>query len=485
MLRYAFVALGFRDCQIANQGLRVTLVESLMEQTRSFPFGVDDILSDRVLGQNLDCPCGRDHRILTQKVVIELGVADRVPEMLPALIPGERILLLADRRTWEAAGERLSEALGASYSVECCMLRDDPTGHIHASVELVDELMAACEGVFDMVAAVGSGTINDLGKEIAHRRGVPCFVLATAASMNGYTSAIVALLENGLKTTRPTTPPVAVFADPNVLMEAPRELTLAGLGDLVSKPYCGCDWKIASLVRGEYHCPLPDRLLSAPFDEALDVFPRLADDDPEAVILLFRLLLISGLSMAVVGTSSPASGGEHLLSHYWDMTRLRDGRSLNLHGAQVGVASLVIDDLYRRIVELDFGRVRFAPNPSPDDALRDVMEVFGALAPAVWPQWQAKLEARTADDLERLVGNEGAIKEEIERTLAIGRKVRYALTASGAPIRAAQLGISSDELEAAIRHGRKIRTRYTVLDVAAELEVLDAFADFAGEGGAS
>jgi glycerol dehydrogenase-like iron-containing ADH family enzyme len=167
------------------------------------------------------------------------------------------------------------------------------------------------------------------------------------------------------------------------------------------------------------------------------------------------------------------------------MTRLRDGRSLNLHGAQVGVASLVIDDLYRRIVELDFGRVRFAPNPSPDDALRDVMEVFGALAPAVWPQWQAKLEARTADDLERLVGNEGAIKEEIERTLAIGRKVRYALTASGAPIRAAQLGISSDELEAAIRHGRKIRTRYTVLDVAAELEVLDAFADFAGEGGAS
>ena len=105
------------------------------------------------------------------------------------------------------------------------------------------------------------------------------------------------------------------------------------------------------------------------------------------------------------------------------------------------------------------------------------MEVFGALAPVVWPQWQAKLEARTADDLERLVENEAAIKEEIERTLVIGRKVRRALTASGAPIRAAQLGIGLNELEAAIRHGRKIRTRYTVLDVAAELEVLDAFAD--------
>jgi glycerol dehydrogenase-like iron-containing ADH family enzyme len=60
--------------------------------------------------------------------------------------------------------------------------------------------------------------------------------------------------------------------------------------------------------------------------------------------------------------------------------------------------------------------------------------------------------------------------------------VRRALTASGAPIRAAQLDIGLDELEAAIRHGRKIRSRYTVLDVAAELEVLDAFADHTGGG---
>ena len=451
-------------------------IGEIVENMDTVPTGIDAILSDRVLGKSFDCTCGRVHRILTRQVVIEPGVADRVPEILPSLIPGERILLLADRRTWKVAGERLSEALGASYSVECCMLADDPTGTIHASMELADELIAASPGVFDMVASVGSGTINDLGKEIAHRRGIPCFVLATAASMNGYTSAIVALLENGLKTTRAVTPPVVVFADPKVLIEAPRDLTLAGLGDLVSKPYCGCDWKIASYVRSEYYCPLPDRLLSAPFEEALEVFPRLADDDPEAVTLLFRLLLVSGLSMAVVGTSSPASGGEHLLSHFWDMVRLRDGRPLNLHGAQVGVASLVIDDLYRQIAGLDFGRVRFMPNPSPDVALRGVMEVFGALAPAVWPQWQAKLEARTAEDLARLVENEAAIKEEIERTLATGRKIRHALTASGAPIQAAQLGIGSDELEAAIRHGRKIRNRYTVLDVAAELEVLDAFA---------
>lgn len=447
-----------------------------MSSDAKHPAGAEGILSEDLLGTTFECTCGREHTIHTLKVVIDAGVATKVPEELPAVVPGESILLVADLRTWEAAGRRLSDELGPSYSVECCLIREPPEGQIHASIELADELNATFPDTFDIVAAVGSGTVNDLAKEIAHRRRRPYFAFATAASMNGYTSAIVALLNEGLKITRLATPPVAVFGDPEVLLAAPRELALAGLGDLISKPYCGCDWKIASLVRGEYYCPMPNQLLSEPFEEALDVFPLLADGDPYAVTELFRLLLISGLSMAITGTSSPASGGEHLLSHYWDMERLRDGRELNLHGAQVGVGSMVVDTLYRRIVECDFGRATFVPNPSLEEARREVEKIFGSIAPAVWPQRQAKMEARTERDLERLCEHEATIKEEIERTLAVGAKVRGALSAAGAPTDASQLGIGGDELGAAIRWGRLIRNRYTVLDVAAELGLLENFA---------
>ena len=449
----------------------------------SIPTNVDEILSDRFLGQNFDCPCGNTHEIRTRMAVIEPNVAERIPGFLPALVPGERILLVADRNTWTAAGEALSDVLGASHSVDCCLLRNDSTGHIHASVDLVEEIITAYPDEYDGFVAVGSGTVNDLTRAVAHRRERPYFVLATAASMNGYTSAIVALLEDGLKTTRTATPPVAVFADPAVLAEAPSELTLAGLGDLVSKPFCGCDWRIASLVKGEYHCDVPDQLLSVPFARALDVFPWLANGDPEAITELFRLLLVSGLSMAISGTSSPASGAEHLLSHYWDMVRLRDGEPLNLHGAQVGVGSLIIDRLYKEIFELDFQDVSFVANPNLDSAKHEIEERFGSLAPGVWPQWEAKLAARTERDLERLCRQESLIKGEIERTLAVGRKVRSVLTAAGAPTQAEQLGITTTELDDAIRQGRKIRNRYTALDVAAELGVLDAFADrIIGEG---
>ena len=108
---------------------------------------------------------------------------------------------------------------------------------------------------------------------------------------------------------------------------------------------------------------------------------------------------------------------------------------------------------------------------------------FGSLAPAVWPQWRAKLEARSAADLERLCEHEREIKQRIDATLAVGAKVRRALAASGAPLRARQLGIEDAELAFAVRHGREIRSRFTVLDVAAELGILDGFAARAAAGG--
>ena len=454
-----------------------------MKVASEIPAEVEEILSDRVLGRELGCSCGRRHRILTREVVVEPGVAGRLAESLPSLVPGRRALLIADARTWEVAGGDVAAALGAQFDIHSRLLDDGPDGHIHASVALVDELEAASSDAYDFYIAVGSGTVNDLTKALAHRRGRPYVVVATAASMNGYTSAIVALLENGLKTTRETTPPVAVFADPEVLVRAPRELTLAGLGDLVSKPYCGCDWKIASLVKGEYYCPMPDRLLSAPFQRALDVFPKLVDGDPAAVTLLFQLLVVSGLSMAVTGTSSPASGGEHLLSHYWDMTRLRDGLPTNLHGAQVGVGSMVIDELYSRILNVDFCTAGFHPSPPLEVAERETRAFWGSLGDAVWPQWRAKLEGRSQRDLGRLCLHQDEIKEEIRHTLAVGRKVWHALTASGAPVRAEQIGIAADELAAAVLRGRQIRNRFTVLDVAADVGILEGFADELGGGG--
>jgi glycerol-1-phosphate dehydrogenase [NAD(P)+] len=437
---------------------------------------IDEMLGGELLDRSFACECGRNHFVPTRQVAIEDGIIDRTAAVLSDLVEGDRVLIVADRRTWQVAGERLQSALRARYTVADCIVPDDPSGEVHASVQLVDELAVAFPDSFDVYAAVGSGTINDITKELAHRRGRPYVVVATAASMNGYTSSIVALLDEGVKTTGPATPPVVVLADPEVLLDAPLELTLAGLGDVVSKPFCGCDWWIASLVKGESYCPTPGRILDEAFAGALDMFPRLGAREPGAVMLLAKLLVISGISMTIAGTSSPASGGEHLLSHYWDMTNLRDGRPLQLHGAQVGVASLAMDALYATVLDADFAGIQYRPTSVSDSAKQEVDRVFGSLAEAVWPQWRAKLADRSERDLALLAEHEGAIKSEIRKVLDTGSEVRRAMQASGTPMWAADLGIPASELESALRHGRKIRSRYTILDVAAELGVLDDFA---------
>jgi glycerol-1-phosphate dehydrogenase [NAD(P)+] len=437
---------------------------------------IDRILSDDLLGRSFDCACGLGHHVPTRRVIVEDGVVDNAPDVLPELVAGNRVSIVADTRTWSAAGESFHQAVRDRYQVSTCIVPDDASGHVHASVELVDELTDAVPDSFDFYAAVGSGTINDITKELAHRRGRPYIAVATAASMNGYTSSIVALLEGGLKTTSAATPPVALLADPGVLSSAPVELSLAGLGDLLSKPYCGCDWWIASTIRNERYCPMPGRLLNQAFDEALEELPGVGTGDPDAIVLLVKLLAVSGITMTIAGTSSPASGGEHLVSHYWDMVNLREGRPIRLHGAQVGVASVAMDALYTVVLETDFSSAQLVPNPDPTHAEAEIQHHFGSLAPAVLPEWQAKLAERTDRDLALLQRHEAAIKAEIADVLKSGREVRRTLKASGAPMWAADLGISREELVAALRHGRKIRTRFTVLDIAAELGLLEAFA---------
>jgi glycerol-1-phosphate dehydrogenase [NAD(P)+] len=451
---------------------------------RLIPLTATEILGDRFLGSSFICDCGSTHTVATRLTAVERGIVERVPELLDGLVPWSKVLIIADQRTWEVAGAPLARGLGARRTVDRCVLDDPPSGDIHASVDLVDTIAAEHPGPHDLLIAVGSGTVNDLTKALAHRRRRPYAALATAASMNGFTSAIVALLEDGLKTTAASTPPVAVFADPEILCQAPIELSLAGLGDLISKPFCGCDWKIASLVRDEPWCPTPGRMLSAAFDASLENLSAISTREPQSVTRLFELLLVSGLSMTVAGTSSPASGGEHLLSHYWDMTRLRDGRALNLHGAQVGVASVAMQALYERVDGSDFAAAGFSPSPTPAEAEAGIRRVFGGLADAVWPQWRRKLEARSPRDLDRLRLHEAEIRNEIETTLDLGRRVCRTLAAAGAPTSASDLGISNSRLEEALLHARKIRPRYTVLDVAAEVGLLGDFArDFARREG--
>lgn len=112
--------------------------------------------------------------------------------------------LIADERGWGAAGLRTEAALNAAgiatrRHVIAATPRPKPT------VDLADSIAAALRPG-ETPVAVGSGVINDVVKHAAFGLKVPYLCVATAASMDGYTSAGAPLSEKGFKKTIPCLP---------------------------------------------------------------------------------------------------------------------------------------------------------------------------------------------------------------------------------------------------------------------------------------
>jgi glycerol-1-phosphate dehydrogenase [NAD(P)+] len=117
-------------------------------------------------------------------------------------------------------------------------------------------------------------------------------------------------------------------------MQAPRLLCLSGIGDLASKFTAIHDWKLAFHHHGE---PVNDfaALLS---DGSVHAFMARPNLDVFGLRLLATSLMLNGIAMEVCGSSRPASGSEHLISHALDEITTAP----RLHGVQVGVASYLV-----------------------------------------------------------------------------------------------------------------------------------------------
>uniref|UniRef100_UPI001F2C3C19 iron-containing alcohol dehydrogenase n=1 Tax=Cronobacter sakazakii TaxID=28141 RepID=UPI001F2C3C19 len=63
------------------------------------------------------------------------------------------------------------------------------------------------------------------------------------------------LILKGKKQTVQTTAPIALFADLELLCQAPQNMVTAGFGDMLGKVTSLADWEISRLLAGEPYCP--------------------------------------------------------------------------------------------------------------------------------------------------------------------------------------------------------------------------------------
>ncbi len=443
---------------------------------------VPDRLRD-LIGFSSSCSCGRTHSVDLKGAVVRSGALEEVVPWAREVGNHLKVRVVVDRVTREVAGERVKQLLQKDgQAVSLCVVPDGAGGRPHADEKGLDLVEAALNDV-DLAVSVGAGTINDLTKLASFRQGIPYLSVATAPSMNGYTSAIAAVMIKGIKLTVACHQPYAVLADLDVLEKAPPALIAAGLGDLESKPTATADFRLSGRIRGTYYCPAPERVILQAEARVAESAQGLRHRDPEALALLTEALLLSGISMKLAGASSPASGGEHLISHYWDMTAPDDHRVEGWHGAQVGVATIVTASLYDRLREIRVDDIDvdalIMSYPSKLEMTARIKKLFGRRAPEVTEEFFKKHLSRDAQrkELEAICADWHGIWEYLGEVLRPAEQIRSILSSAGAPVTMDELGLTPHHLQEGFLAARVIRGRYTVLDFAANLGLLASLRD--------
>jgi len=399
------------------------------------------------------CSCGRVHGLAVRRLWIEEGAVSRLPELC-----GEngwrRPAILCDGNTWEAAGRAVSLLLPQA---ETAVL--SPEG-LHADEHGVEAAEERLPGDSDVLLAVGSGTIHDITRFLAFRRGVPFVSVPTAASVDGFVSTVAAMTWQGCKKTLPAAAPLYVLADSRIFPNAPKRLTASGAADLLGKYTALLDWRVSALLTGEYLCERVCSMEQEALSRVCAVLPAIAAGERAACEDLMYGLLLSGLAMQMVGNSRPASGAEHHLSHLWEMGALAPCPDA-YHGEKVGVGLLAVSRAYRRFGQaLEAGELRPAPwRGIAPESLRGYFPKAGMA--------EVLMEENTPDPLSGLSGEAVCAKRDglvsLISALPEEERLRSLLEEAGAPVSLPQLGLSEALRRPSLMLAPYVRRRLTLL----------------------
>lgn len=430
----------------------------------------------------------------TRHIDVSRGLAEHAGQVLrDHLFTGATpALIVADERTWAAAGAAVADSLAAAgvTRVEPLIFPGHPVLYAeYSNAERIRDRLTAT-GAWGV--AVGSGTINDLVKLASGELNQPYAVFGTAASMDGYTGFGAPMSRGGLKITMPCPAPAVVLFDPEIAAAAPPAMVAAGYGDLLAKIPAGADWILSDAVGIDPIQPLAWELVQGGLGEALGRPAELAAGNPEAYLGLVNGLVRSGLAMQAYRGTRPASGAEHYFSHLWELDHLgADWDPPLSHGFKVAIGTVAMTAFYEAFLTRDLRTV-------------DLDQVVAA-----WPQWP-QIEADIRTHFEGPLADHAVNETRAKHVDAAGLRTRLGgvladwdqldarlraqlrpaadlqtwLRQVGAPDRPEQIGLTREAVRATFTKAMYYRARYSVLDLARELgwftEIIDEV--FAADG---
>src|SRR5512136_453008 len=204
------------------------------------------------------------------------------------------------------------------------------------NVVKVEEIAKDVKASF--LLGVGGGSKIDLAKLASANLKIPFISVPTAASHDGIASPRASIKDGGNSLSLNASVPMGVIADTELIVKAPYRLLASGCADVISNSTAILDWQLAERLRTEDFSSSAANLAKYAAESIIENAAAIKPNLEESVWVAIRPIIISGISMAVSGSSRPTSGSEHMFSHILDQTA--PGKAL--HGEQCGVGSIMM-----------------------------------------------------------------------------------------------------------------------------------------------
>lgn len=397
------------------------------------------------------CSCGREHSMVTQAAVIEKDSLLRFEELTQQYGIGGKCCALYGENSYAATADRHPKA------EQEIVLRSE---ELHSDEKSTAEVLERLEKDVEVLIAVGSGTIHDIARFCAHKRGIRFVSCPTAASVDGFCSNVAAMTWYGYKKTVNAVAPEIVIADSEIIKNAPFEMVCSGVGDIMAKYTALAEWEISHAVTGEYLCRRTYEITRSAADTVMKSVLGLLCGEYEAFENVTYALLMSGIAMQMMGNSRPASGAEHHISHMIEMGPKKfEVLFPAMHGEKTGVGTILAAKEYYRMAETeDISQRALVYKPVSDTYLLDF---FGEeLAESVIDENREDCLAQVTP--EALVKNWQRVREIIWK-IPPPETLYAQLEKLEAKRDPEDIGITSNQIETLLEYSPLVRNRVTLM----------------------
>jgi glycerol-1-phosphate dehydrogenase [NAD(P)+] len=433
--------------------------------------------------------------ITLQDLVIGQHVIEQLPKIMEDIssIKVAAVLIVTDETPIKRAGVILKDAIaeifqGKGIQTQVITLTADKTGLLHADMQAAAEIKSRiAEGCG--IIGIGGGTITDICKYAAFLRQeenpqmgmIPLIVCQTATSGSAFGANQAVIFKDGVKRTLHARYASAIAVDLDVIESAPRNLNIAGFGDMSGILISSVDWYVSHLLgMSEGYSELVVDIMQDSGRALLEVDRQVAGMAPEGIEVLAKILVIMGIVSSMGFGTAPISGFDHMISHALDFEGLKTGRKLSLHGAQVGLGATYASVAYNYFVR-EFSPAKIDVKrcyPSEQEALKEVQDHLNQLNPdaksmdEIWSHYNEKLILwkKNRPLFEKFLNDwdePGGPRDQISSKLIPAARIIESLYLSGNPTLPEDLTppISPAQMKFAFLNARFMRNRFIMADI--------------------